>query len=384
MKILYILNIANCVNNFSYTSMMAAKSLGWDYYIAGNWGYKTDEERLEDEKKYGINIYQIDFIRQPYHPKNILAYKQLLEVAKREHFDVIHCNTPIGGVVGRLVGKKCGVKRVIYQAHGFHFYKGAPILNWLLYYPVEKWLARYTDALITINQEDYELATRKFKLRNHGKVYYVPGVGIDLEQYQKADIDRDVLRQSLGVPLNAFVLIAVGRLDKNKNNKAIIKAMAKTDAHLILCGDGEERAMLEELVQNLECANRVHFLGNRSDMTELYQTADAFIMASFREGLSRSIMEAMASGLPCIVSKIRGNVDLIEDGSGGFLYGATDVSGFSIGIIKLASDGSLRKRLGTENLNRIQEFSIEAVVRGMKQIYSKTKLETKKHVNHVR
>ena len=157
-KMLYILNIASRVNSFSYTSMKAAQELGFEYHIAGNWGYANDEERISDEKKYGIHIYQINFIRTPYHPGNIKAYQQLKKIVEREQFDLIHCNTPIGGVVGRLIGKSCKIPTVIYQAHGFHFYKGAPFLNWILFYPIELWLANYTDVLITINQEDYQRA----------------------------------------------------------------------------------------------------------------------------------------------------------------------------------------------------------------------------------
>ena len=155
MKILYILNIAKKVNNFSYTSMIAAKECGLQFHIAGNWSYSDASERENDEKKYGIRIHQIDFVRNPYSLKNRKAYKQLLSLCKQESFDVIHCNTPIGGFLGRIVGNKCNVHKIIYQVHGFHFYKGAPIINWILYYPIEKWLARKTDIIITINKEDF-------------------------------------------------------------------------------------------------------------------------------------------------------------------------------------------------------------------------------------
>ena len=157
IKLLYILNVANKVNNFSYTSMLAAQELGFEFHIAGNWSYESDEERMDDEERYGIKIHQVDFVRTPYHPGNIKAYKQLKSLAQKEQYDVIHCNTPIGGVLGRIIGKQLNVPKVCYQAHGFHFYKGAPKVNWIIYYPIEKWLAKHTDALITINKEDFEL-----------------------------------------------------------------------------------------------------------------------------------------------------------------------------------------------------------------------------------
>ena len=133
MKMLYILNVAKRVNNFSYTSMLAAQECGYDFHIAGNWSYKTKDELLEDEKKYGIHIHQIDFVRKPYSLKNRTAYRQLLTLCLKEQFDVIHCNTPIGGLLGRIVGHKCGIKTIIYQAHGFHFFKGASVINLLIY-----------------------------------------------------------------------------------------------------------------------------------------------------------------------------------------------------------------------------------------------------------
>ena len=223
MKMLYILNTTNRVNNFSYSSMIAAQQLGVEFHIAGNWtGYSDNKEKEADEEKYGIRIHQIDFIRTPYDLRNIKAYKQLVQLMKREKFDVIHCNTPTGGVLGRLAGKKCKVRKIIYQAHGFHFYKGAPKKNWLIYYPIEKWLAKYTDALITINNEDYGLAKSKFQLRHNGKVYYVPGVRIDLSQYDLPDGIREKKRAELGLKETDIVLISSGELNENKNNQIII------------------------------------------------------------------------------------------------------------------------------------------------------------------
>ncbi len=143
---------------------------------------KMIRKKEEDEIKYGIKIHQVDFVRNPFDFKNIRAYRQVTEIIKKEKIEIIHCNTPIGGAVGRLAGKKCGIKKVIYQAHGFHFYKGAPKLNWIVYYPVEKYLAHFTDALITINTEDFRIS-RKFNLKKNGQKYYVPGVGINLKEF---------------------------------------------------------------------------------------------------------------------------------------------------------------------------------------------------------
>ncbi len=369
-KMLYILNIANRVNNFSYTSMKAAQDLGIEYHIAGNWNYANEQERVEDEKRYGIHIYQIDFIRAPYHPGNIKAYKQLKKIVENEKFDVIHCNTPIGGIVGRLVGKSCKTPKVIYQAHGFHFYKGAPIFNWLVYYPIERILAKKTDVLITINNEDYKLA-HKFHLRNKGNIYYVPGVGINADSYISDKNIREIKRNEMGIR-DEIVLISMGDLIKRKNYETAIRAFSKCsckNAVYWICGTGPLENELKHLSSTLGVSDRVKFLGYRNDIKDLLNAADVFLLTSFQEGLPRSTSEAMAAGLPCLISNIRGNSDLVDNGTGGLLYEASDIKGFADGINEITSDSDLRKRMREYNFNRIRCFDTSTVIREMKKIY---------------
>ncbi len=372
MKLLYILNIAKRVNDFSHTSMLAAKELGYEFHIAGNWSYASDEERIADEQKYGIKIHQIDFVRAPYHPGNQKAYKQLKELVLKEKYDAIHCNTPIGGVLGRIVGKKCKVGKVIYQAHGFHFYKGAPALNWMIYYPIEKWLARHTDAIITINKEDFEFAKENLKLRGNGKTYYVPGVGIDLAKYSGIHISREKKRMELGIPNDAVVLISAGDLNSNKNNKIIISAMSelnKDEIYYILCGTGETKEDLKKQADAAGLSEKVIFLGYRNDINELYKAADCFVMPSLREGLSRAIMEAMASGLPCIVSRIRGNVDILDNEQGGYLVLPNDVHGFVDSIRSIADNYKTRKEMSEYNLDKIKSLDYSVISEKTKHVY---------------
>lgn len=370
-KMLYILNIANRVNNFSYTSMKAAQELGFDYHIAGNWNYASEQERAEDEKKYGIHIYQIDFIRTPYHPGNIKAYKQLKEIVEREKFDVIHCNTPIGGVVGRLLGKSGKVPTVIYQAHGFHFYKGAPVLNWMIYYPIERWLARYTDALITINQEDYQRA-QSFKLRNRGKVYYVPGVGIDVDQYNPGRFDRGRKRTELGLLDDDIMIISAGDLIARKNYRTSIEAISKTrnsKINYFICGEGPERERLQKLTSELGMDSYIHFLGFRKDIRELLWASDIFLFSTLQEGLPRSLSEAMACGLPCVVSRIRGNTDLIQDDIGGYCCESNNSDEFAERIQFLSSNAELRSKMGKDNISALRSFSIAKSEEEIERIY---------------
>ena len=361
-KILYITNISNGVSSFSVSAVRTAKKLGYEFYLAGNF-VGTSKKKLEhDENDYGIKIYQIDLSRSPYSKKNFKAYKQIIELIESESIDYIHCNTPVGGLLGRLAGEKCKVKRIIYQVHGFHFFAGAPKKNWCLYYPIEKWLAKKTDAIITINEEDFKRAS-SFRLRNNGQVYYVPGVGVDLGQFVIDDEVRKEKRLELDIQKEDIVLVSAGELNINKNNRVIIEALAKIKndkVHYFICGQGELEKELRTLAENKGIKKQVHFLGYRTDMKELLLAADVFVMPSIREGLSRSIMEAMASGLPCLVSRIRGNCDLIIDNEGGYLCNPYSVDEFSDGINKLLLLET-RCRFGIFNKTRVKKFSIDVV-----------------------
>ena len=370
-KLLFISNIAKRVGSFSVASIAAAKKIGFEYYYAANWSATPIEQRNEDENKFGIKLVNIDLNRSPYSSQNIKAYKQLVQFINENKIDYIHCNTPVGGILGRLAGEKCHVKKVIYQAHGFHFYKGAPKKNWLIYYPIEKWLAKKTDAIITINKEDYECAKR-FTLRNKGKVYYVPGVGINLSNFENNQNFRYKKRTEMSINDSTFVILSVGELNKNKNNEVIIKALSEIHEKNILylmCGVGDKKKVLENQIANLGLNDRIKFLGYRTDVKDLMCASDLFVMPSLREGLSRSLMEAMACSLPCVVSKIRGNSDLIQDDRGGYLVSAKDTEGFTKAINNIINNPNLRVKMGKYNLNRINSFSLNKVVEELIGIY---------------
>lgn len=370
-KVLFISNIAKRVGSFSVASIAAAKECGMEYYYAANWENATILQREEDQKNFGINLVHIDLARSPYSFQNIRAYKQLIEIIEKEKIDYIHCNTPVGGILGRLVGQKCRVKRVIYQVHGFHFFKGAPMKNWLIYYPVEKWLAHKTDAIITINGED-NIQAKKFKLRRNGKVFYVPGVGIDTTQYNTIVVDKLAKRRELGLSEDCIVLISAGDLIERKNYETAINAIAKTQnpkLHYLICGRGPKEEELMGLASKLGVNNQVHFLGFRTDMKELLQCADIFLFTTLQEGLPRSMMEAMASGLPCVASNIRGNVDLFENGTGGLFCSPNDSDSFADAINKLAGNSELREQMGKYNLQRIDAFSFGKVKDALKSVY---------------
>lgn len=367
-KILFISNITNRITNFSLPSIVASQSLGYEFHLAANCSNFKD-----DASKHNVIVHHVDLDRNPFSFKNIKAYKQMLALIKEEKFDVIHCNTPIGGILGRLCGKKMRVPKIIYTAHGFHFYKGAPKVSGTIFKLAEMWMARYTDAIITMNKEDYHAALN-FNLRQNGNTYFIPGVGVDTDLYRFKQVDKDALRSSLGLKEDDIVLIAMGDLIQRKNYATSIRAIAKANnqnLRFLICGKGPELANLQNLVKELRLGDQVKFLGYRSDIKELLSIADIFLFTTYQEGLPRSMMEAMAAGLPCIASNVRGNVDLIIDGIGGYLCNPIDFEGFAQRINTLAVDKELRRVLSINNLETIKNFDVENVKCEMRKIYEK-------------
>lgn len=371
-KILFISNISKKVNTFSIASIKAAKQMGLEYFYGANWDNASEGQIESDEKQYDIKIVNIPLNRSPFSLANYKAYKYLIQYIKDNRIDYIHCNTPVGGLLGRLAGAKSGVKKIIYQAHGFHFYKGAPLTHWLLYYPIEKWLAHKTDALITINKEDYKRATAKFKLKNQGTVYYVPGVGIDYTQYIHDDVARQSKRVELGLNEDDIALISMGDLIARKNYPVAIKAVAKIGnpkVKYFICGKGPDELKLKALVKDLSLEKQVFFLGFRSDIKELLNACDIFVLTSKQEGLARSLMEGMAAGLPCVASKIRGNTDILDEGKGGYLVDVEDVIGYSEAFNELVENTEKIKSFGQWNMEKIKDYSIDSISNYIYEIY---------------
>lgn len=365
MKILYVTTIGRTMRFFE----PFIKELILDGHSVDIATNENNSMVPECYREWSCNIYQVDFSRSPLSFDNIRAYGQFKKLIENGNYDIVHCHTPNASVVTRLVcnrfRKKTGLK-VFYTAHGFHFYKGAPVLNWLLFYPIEKFCSHFMDKLITINKEDYELAKNKFKVN---EVYYVPGVGIDLSKFENIQVDRNAKRKEIGVPEDAILLLSVGELNENKNHQIVINAMAEMkepSVHYAIAGFGDKREYLISLSKELGVEDCVHLLGYRKDVAELYKASDVYVLPSLREGLNVSVMEAMASGLPCVVSKIRGNVDLIDE-RGGECFNAYDRDNFSQQIKKIII--SERSELSAYNKCKIEKFEVSNVIAEMKKIY---------------
>ncbi|MFC2679879.1 glycosyltransferase family 4 protein [Limosilactobacillus vaginalis] len=367
MKLLYITHLSGRrINRFWLSSIFAAHRLNIEFHIACNTDNANENEWEHDCKKYGVITHHIDFDRDPFSCRNIAALSQLTRLMKKEKFDIVHCNTPVGGVLGRIAAKRAGCKYVIYEAHGFHFWKGGPIKNWILYYPIERFMAYYTDVILTINQEDF-LASKKFKLRKGGYLKKIHGVGVELNHKDKDKRSLNI-RRELNIRDNDKIFISVGELNKNKNHSLAIKAFAEANipnSFFVICGEGPLRGNLMELAKNMGVGERVKILGFREDVLDILQESDVFVFPSYREGLSASLMEAMASGLTCVASKIRGNVDLLG-GHSNLLFNPNDESELVRALIKSVTSC---KQEGKINKKIVQQYSIERVIGELKQVY---------------
>lgn len=357
------------MNNFAMSAIMAAKELGIDFTIANNMSMADKEHFAKVCEQHGIQMVHVDFDRNPLGKSNFLARKQLLKLMSKEKYDIVHCNTPSGGVVGRIAAVQAKIPRVIYMAHGFHFWKGAPLINWLLYYPIERILARFTDRLITINREDYVRAKR-FHYKKGGRATYVPGVGIVTKKFEPNAEERAKTRKALGIKEDEIVLLSVGEINQNKNHKVVLKALEKIgrkDIRYVICGIGPLMDINQHLAESLGIGDQVIFAGFRTDIDKFYQAADVFVISSFREGLPVSLMEAMSAGLPCIASRIRGNVDLLSDSQ--LLFEPRDVNGLCRALMKV-TDNNIAAEEVRKNFQTLPRFSLDEAVKAMKQIYA--------------
>ncbi len=367
MRILYVTTIAITMGFFPEHFKMLLEE-GHTVELACN----SENPVPKSVAELGLKVHHIPFSRSPFSKENISAAKQLKKLIKNGKYDIVHTHTPNASVCVRLVCRKLRKKglKVFYTAHGFHFYKGAPIFNWVIFYPIE-WICSWiTDVLITINKEDFERAKKKLHAK---KVEYVPGVGMDTEKFS-ISIDKQEKRKELGVSENDNVLLSVGELSKRKNHKVVIDALKKidtTNVKYLIVGKGDLREYIEKKIRGLNLENCVQLLGFRSDIKELCYAADVFVFPSLQEGLPVALMEAMAVGMPVVCSKIRGNTDLIEEGKNGFMCSPYDAAGFAKGIERVIQDINLRKKMETENIKIIKNFDNKIAVEKIKEIYGK-------------
>jgi Glycosyltransferase len=369
-------SVSSMIDQFNMPNIKLLQEMGYQVDVACNFehGNTSSSERVSQFKREleerGINYYQIDFARSITKlNQNYRAYKQVKKLLINNSYSFIHCHSPIGGVIGRLTAKRTNTK-VIYTAHGFHFFRGAPLINWLMYYPVERILSRYTDKLITINKEDYQRAVKSFKAKS---IIYTPGIGMEAERFKGIKVDKASIRKMIGLHSDDIVLLSVGELNSNKNHETILYALSKCisrNVQYVICGKGNLENHLIELSKRLGLADRVHFLGYRTDIDAICKAADIFIFPSQREGLGMAALEAMASGLPLITSNVHGIVDYSVNGVTGFTCAPKDISSFVQSIDTLVADDALRRRMGEHNAVAVEKYDINNVIPMFRSIYS--------------
>lgn len=315
-------------------------------------------------------VYNVPFSRSPKSLDNIKAYKELKRLIEKEDYDVIHCNTPMGGIVTRLAARKArknGTK-VYYTAHGFHFYKGAPKKNWIIFYPIEKIFSKITDTVITITNEDYQLARKKF----YCNVEYIHGVGANTKKfYVMSNDERQEIKRELGIPNDEKIILNIGELLPNKNQKIAIIAMKEIikkvpNSRLLIAGNGREKENLEKLICENGLEKHITMLGYSTQIQKYLNICNVLIACSFREGLPVNLMEAMLCGKPIVASDNRGHRELIKNGWNGYLVQAQDASAFAAKICDILLSG---KDYTCTVKEAVQAFTDVNVKSELKKIY---------------
>lgn len=372
MRALVVTTIIDTIEAFLLPHIDILLDSGYDVDIATN----INIPKPDDIKNRCDNIYDIEFNRSPLSTDNVKAYKKIKNILSTKNYDIVYVHTPIASAITRLACvniKNAKNIKIIYFAHGFHFFKGAPIKNWIVFYPIEKYLSKFTDILITINKEDYERANKRFKAK---KTILLNGVGIDLNKIQEIIVDKEEKRKELGLTKEDIVLLSVGELNSNKNHIEVLKAINmiddKENIKYIICGRGDKERYLNNYIHENDLDNNIELLGFRNDIIEICKISDIFVFPSKREGLPVSVMEAMASGLPVICSNIRGNIDLIDD-YGGKVVKKNNMNYYYEEILNLIKNPSARNRQSAYNLDKIKKFDKNEVLQELKLVINDIK-----------
>lgn len=361
-KILVLCTSDNMVTQFLLPHIKFMEDAGNTIEIAcGKSGYW-----FNDLVKMGYTVHELPCSRSVFTKKNIKAFLMLEKIVKEKKYDLIYCQQAIGGMRGRLVGRKYKIP-VIYTTHGFSFYKGCSLKAKFLYKPAEKYFAKFTDVLVTINDEDFE-AAKKMKKDN---VFKVSGIGYDPKKYQN-QLPRAEARKMLGIADDEILVCTIAEYIKRKNYKTMLKTMAKLPKNVkfIACGTGVLFDKMKKYVKKLHIEDRVFLAGYRKDVNNILAASDIFFLPSYSEGLTLSIIEAMNFGLPVVTSDVRGNRDLIENGKGGYVCGADDSDRFAEKIMTLANNPDLREQYGEYNKSQCDKYTLEKVLKQLEEVYS--------------
>lgn len=368
-KVLFVASVYAHLVAFHIPFMQLLQRRGYEVHAAA----AQDDCKCRILSDLGVVCRNVPFSRSPFSPVNAAAYRSLKQLLLDEHYELVHLHTPVAAFLGRLAAAASNQKHVLYTAHGFHFYRKAPLVNWLLYYPSEKLAARWTDGLIVMNHEDFMLGER-LGFRPGQDLFHVHGVGVDLRTYSGPAREESRLRVELGVSPEEVVVTCIAELSARKNQRFLIKAWERVSRNcsncvLLLVGDGSDKDALMKVVERKKIP-RVRFLGYRGDIPAILANTDIIALVSKHEGLPRCIMEAMAAGKPVVASRVRGNRDLVDDKTTGLLVRLGDVVDLSRAIEMLIRSPELRSRMGQAGFGKIRPYCLEAVLHEMDAIYA--------------
>lgn len=370
-KVLFVATVVKKhINVFHIPYLKWFKENGYETHVCARDDFDNSEEL---NIPYCDHYYNIPFERSPFKIGNFSIYKELKKIIEKNNYDIIHCHTPMGGALSRLAARnsrKSGTS-VIYTAHGFHFFKGSPLKNWVIFYPIEKWLSKYTDCLITINKEDYDVARKKFKVEN---IKLINGVGVNVEKFKpQTEVLKLGLRKQYGYEEKDFIIVYAGELSYRKHQDLLIDSVSRltnfSNVKLLLIGTGDLLKKYQRQVDELGISNKVEFLGFRNDVNKLMMLSDVAVSSSRQEGLPVNIMEAMATGLPLIVTDSRGNRDLVKHKENGFLVGINDVEDLTNKLKVIYQNPNIQNSFSEKNLKYVQKYSLKEVLENMKQVY---------------
>ena len=371
MRILYVTTISNTVNAFLVPHIQMLIESGHHVDIACN----ITQPLKEKLKDLGCDVFDIGFQRSPLTLANLKAFIKIKKYIEDGKYDLVHTHTPISSFITRLACKKFNNIKMVYTVHGYHFYKGSSFMSWKVYYTLEKWLSKYTDCIITINEEDYTASIEnKFKSK---QITLMNGVGIDLNDFvPSTKKQKRELREIYGFKVNDFILICVAELNQNKHQGFLIEIafyLKKIipELKILLVGTGNGELQYKNLAKKLCVEDQIKFLGYRNDVSSLMKLSDIAVSASRREGLPVNVMEAMATGLPLVVSDCRGNRDLVKHNENGYIVAQNDKQKFSYYIEKLYNDKAMRRKFSLESLNQIQKYDLKNVLGKLKDVHSK-------------
>lgn len=379
-RMLMLTHMGQMIAQFNKNNIEILLDMGVEVHLAGNFSSPENTMTSEQLSNFcyemrgkGVFVHQIDFERGIGTVKsNLLVWRELIDLCSKSNFDFIHCQSPLGGAMGRLIGNKFNIP-VIYTTHGFHFFKGSPKRNWAVFYPVEKLLSRYTDIIVTINSEDFEVAKKFVGVNN---AFKIPGVGIDyygIQDRANKAVRNEVLG-ALDIPTTAKVLISVGELSDRKNQIVVLKALAQMkdpNVYYIMCGIGVNKQRYIDFAKKQGLENNVRLLGYRNDVPELYGSADICLFPSRREGLGLAGLEAMASGLPVISSNVNGIMEYMQNGKTGIACSPNNVEAFAAAIKKYIYSPGLAQVVGGENKRVAKKFDRSISDKIMSNVYIK-------------